>query len=95
MVKWSVTSAQAADPDAVRLLHGGTRDEAVQRRLAVAPDALLECAAQLGLVGLADEVAGLVVERGVEEKPLVGQPEGLSGLRQDTLAERQKLLAFR
>ena len=60
------------DPDAVGLLQGRARDERVQGRLAVAPDALLECAAQLGLVGLADEIAGLVLESGVEEEALVG-----------------------
>ncbi len=67
----------------------------MQRRLAVAPDALLERAAQLGLVGLAHEIAALVVERGVQEKTLVGKPERLAGLAQDALAERQQLLAFR
>ena len=67
----------------------------MQRRLAVAPDALLERAAQLGLVGLAHEVAGLVVERRVEEEPLVGQPERLARLADAALAECDELLAFR
>ena len=67
----------------------------MQRRLAVAPDALLERAAQLGLVGLAHEIARLVVERGVQEEALVGEPERLAGLAQDALAEREQLLAFR
>ncbi len=68
----------------------------MQRRLAVAPDALLERAAQLGLVGLAHEVARLVVEGGVEEEALVGEPEGLAGLRGAApLRSRQELLAFR
>ena len=67
----------------------------MHRRLAVAPDALLERAAQLGLVGLAHEVVALVVERGVQEEALVGEPERLAGLAQDALAERQQLLAFR
>ena len=71
------------------------RCERVQRRLAVAPDALLERPAQLGLVGLAHEVATLVVESGIQEEPLVGEPERLAGLAQHALAERQQLLAFR
>ena len=68
----------------------------MQRRLAVAPDALLERAAQLGLVGLAHEVAGLVVERRVQEEALVGEPErACSDAAEHALAERQELLAFR
>ncbi len=67
----------------------------MQQRLAVAPDALLERTAQLGLVGLAHEVAALVVERRVQEEALVGEPERLAGLAQATLAERHQLLAFR
>jgi hypothetical protein len=67
----------------------------VQRRLAVAPDALLECAAQLGLVGLAHEIARLVIERGVQEEALVGELERLVGLLEAALAESEELLAFR
>ena len=67
----------------------------MQRRLAVAPDALLERAAQLGLVGLAHEIAGLVVEGGVQEEALVGEPEGLVRLADAALAEGDELLAFR
>ena len=67
----------------------------MKRRLAVAPDALLERAAQLGLVGLAHEVTRLVVEGGVQEEALVGEPEGLVRLRGHALAEGEELLAFR
>ena len=49
----------------------------MQRRLAVAPHALLERAAQLRLVGLAHEVVALVVEGGVQEEALVLEPEVL------------------
>ena len=74
-----------ADPDAVGLLQGSTGRERVQGRLAVAPDALLERAAQLGLVGLAHEVARLVLEGGVQEEALVGELEGLARLRMPPL----------
>ena len=84
-----------ADAHAVGLLDGGARGEGVQRRLAVAPDALLERPAQLGLVGLAHEIARLVVEGGVQEEALVGEPEGLAGLADAALAEGYELLAFR
>ncbi len=67
----------------------------MQRRLAFAPDALLERAAQLGLVGLAHEVARLVVEGGVQEEALVGELEGLAGLTDAALAKCYELLAFR
>ena len=67
----------------------------MQRRLAVAPDALLERPAQLGLVGLAHQIARLVVEGGVQEEALVGEPERLAGLADSALAEGYELLAFR
>ena len=71
-----------ADAHAVGLLSGAPDAERVQRRLAVAPDALLERAAQLGLVGLAHEIAALMVERGVQEEALVGElRSGLPGSR--------------
>ena len=66
----------------------------MQRRLAIAPDALLERAAQLGLVGFAHELAGLMVEGGVEEEALMGEPERLAGLADAALAQGYQLLAF-
>ena len=87
-MKWSVDFRPGADAHAVGLLHGRARDERVQRRLAVAPDALLERAAQLGLVGLAHQIARLVVEGGVQEEALVGELERLVGPRESALAER-------
>ena len=82
-----------ADANAIGLLDaaGGER---VQRRLAVAPDALLERAAQLGLVRFAHELARLVVEGGVQEEALVGEPERLAGLADAALAQGYELLAF-
>jgi hypothetical protein len=66
----------------------------VHRRLTVGPDALLERAAQLGAVGLAHEVAALMIEGRVEEEALVLDIEVLVRLADATLAERDKLLAF-
>jgi hypothetical protein len=82
-----------ADANPVGLLDA-TGCEGVQRRLAVAPDALLERAAQLGLVRFAHELARLVIEGGVEEETLVGEPEGLTGLADAALAQGYELLAF-
>ena len=83
-----------ADTNAVGLLYASAGRERLQVRLAVAPDALLERAAQLGLVGLADEVARLVVESRIEEEALVREPDRFSGFANTALAERDKLLAF-
>ncbi len=46
-------------------------------------------------MGLAHQVARLVVEGRVEEEALVGEPEGLAGLADAALAEGDQLLAFR
>ena len=51
-------------------------------------------AAQLGLVRFAHELTGLVVERGVQEEALVGEPEGLAGFADAALAQGYQLLAF-
>jgi hypothetical protein len=67
----------------------------VQWRLAFTPHTLLESAPQLGLVGLAHEIAGLVIERGVQEESLVGEAERLAGLTDSTLAQGYQLLTFR
>src|SRR6185312_14721784 len=83
------------DPNAVRLRHRGARDEAVHRRLAVAPHALLERAAQLGLVGLAHQIARLVVESRIQEEPLVREAEGSVRLRRGAATDREELLTFR
>src|ERR1039457_3353650 len=82
------------DAHAVGLLDGSAGGERVQVRLAVAPDALLERPAQLGLGGLAHEIARLVVECGVQEEALVGQPERLAGLADSALAAGYELLTF-
>ena len=69
-------------------------DERLDRRLAVGPDALLERAAQLGLVRLADEVVALVVERRVEEEAVVLELEVLVRLADATLAQGDELLTL-
>jgi len=66
----------------------------VGRRLAVAPDALLERTPHLGLVRLADEVVALVVERRVQEEAVVVEREVLARLTDAALAERHELLAL-
>jgi hypothetical protein len=66
----------------------------MHRRLAVRPHALLERAPELGLVRLADEIAPLVVERGIQEEPVVIEREVLFGLANAALSERHELLAF-
>jgi hypothetical protein len=85
----------SADPHAVGLLYGGARGEGIQRGLAFAPNALLERAAQLRLMGLAHEIGRLVIERGVQKESLMSKPERLAGLANSALAKGYKLLAFR
>jgi chromosome segregation protein len=63
-------------------------------RLAVGPHALLERARELGVVGLAYEAAGLVVEGRIEEEAVVFDLEVAVFLADSTLAESQQLLAF-
>ena len=46
-------------------------------------------------MGLAHEIAWLVVERGVEEETLVSELEGLAHLLETALAEGYELLTFR
>ena len=60
----------------------------------VGPDALLERAAQLGVVRLADEVVALVVEGGVEEEAVVLELEMPVLLADPALAEGQQLLTL-
>ena len=67
----------------------------MQQRLAVAPDALLERAAQLRLMGLAHEIAGLVIEGRVQKEPFVSEPKRLARFTDTALAESYELLAFR
>ena len=82
------------DPDAIGLLDARVVAEALQGRLAVGPDALLECPAQLRLVGLADQVAALVVERRIQEEAVVLEAEMLARLAHAALAEGHQLLAL-
>jgi hypothetical protein len=46
-------------------------------------------------VGFAYEVARLVIEGGVQEEALVGEPERLAGFTDAALAESYELLTFR
>src|SRR4051795_11107614 len=82
-----------ADPHAVGLLEPAVVAERMQRRLAVSPDALLERPAQLRLMGLADEVVALLLERRVQEEAVVLETDALRRLAR-SLAERDELLAF-
>ena len=70
-----------ADPDAVGLRDAAVLQERPGRGLVIGPDALLERAAKLGVVGLADEVVPLMVEGGVEEELVVLQLESLFSSR--------------
>src|SRR4051794_11140866 len=60
-----------ADAHAVRLRDLAVAVEQRRGRLAVRPHALLERALELGVVGLAYEAAGLVVEGRIQEEPVV------------------------
>ena len=94
IVKWSVDLGPGADPDPVGLRDAAVLDQRPRRRLLVGPDALLERAAQLGVVGLAHQVVALVVEGGVEEEALVLELEVLVLLADAALAEGEQLLAL-
>ena len=83
-----------ADPDAIGLRDAAVLEQRPRRRLLVGPDALLERAAQLGVVRLADEVVPLVVEGGVEEEALVLELEVLVLLADSALAKGEELLAL-
>src|SRR5215211_265064 len=83
-----------ADPYPVGLVDAAVLRQRVRRRLALGPHALLEGAAELGLVGLAHQVTTLVVERRVEEEAVVLDLEVLVGLADAALAERDELLAL-
>ena len=92
--KWSATSAQAR----IRTRSGcgdpAVLEQRAWRRLLVGPDPLLERAAQLGMVGLADEVVALMVEGRIEEELLVLELEVLVLFTDSALAERDELLAL-
>ena len=83
-----------ADPDPVGLRDAAVLEQRPRRRLLVGPDALLERAAQLGVVRLADQVVALVVEGRVEEELLVLELEVLVLLADAALAQGDELLAL-
>ena len=71
-----------------------SRVSARSGRIAVGPDALLEGAPELRRVRLAHDVVALVVERGVQEEPVVLELEVLVLLADPALAQGEELLAF-
>ena len=83
-----------ADADPVGLGDAAVLQQCARRRLLVGPDTLLERAAQLGVMRLADEVVALVVEGRVEEEALVLELEVLVLLADPALAQGDELLAF-
>ncbi len=84
-----------ADAHAIGLGDAAVAQKRPRGRLLVGPDALLEGAAKLGVMRLANEVVALVVERGVEEEALVLNLEVLVLLADPALAKRYELLALR
>ena len=76
-----------ADPHPVGLRDPAVLEQRPRRRLLVGPDTLLEGAPKLGMVRLAHEVVALVVERRVEEEPLVLELEVLVLLADAALAK--------
>src|SRR4030088_2395303 len=83
-----------SDAYAVRLRKLAVAQQGVGRRLAVAPDALLERTGQLGTVRFAHQVGALMVKRWIQKEPVVLELEVLAGLADAALAKRHKLLAF-
>ena len=94
IVTWSVDLGPGAQANAVGLGDAAVLEQRSRRRLLVGPDTLLERAAQLGVVGLADQVVPLVVEGRVEEEALVLELEVLVLLADAALAQGQQLLAL-
>ncbi len=83
-----------ADPNPVGLRDAAVLEQRPRGRLLVGPDALLEGATQLRVVGLANEVVALVVEGGVEEELVVLDLEMLVLLADTALPEGDELLAL-
>ena len=83
-----------ADPDPVGLGDAAVLEQSPRGRLLVGPDALLEGAAKLGMVRLADQVVALVVEGRIEEELVVLDLEVLVLLADTALAEGDQLLAL-
>ena len=83
-----------ADPHPVGLRDPAVLEQRARRRLLVGPDALLEGAPQLGVVRLAHQVVALVIERRVEEEPVVLDLEVLVLLADSALAQGDELLTL-
>ena len=84
-----------ADPNAVGLRDPAVLEQRPGRRLLVGPDALLERAAQLGVVRLADEVVALMVDGRLEEELLVLELEVLVVLADAALPQGDQLFTLR
>jgi hypothetical protein len=84
----------SADPDALGLADPAVLGRRVLRRLAIRPHALLEGAAQLGLVRLPHEIGALVVEGRIQEEPVVLEVEMTIGLADPALAKGEQLLTL-
>jgi len=83
-----------ADADAVRLRDAAVARQRVGGRLGIGPHALLESAAQLGLVRGAHDVVALMLERRIQEESLVVELEVLVVLADAALAQGDELLAL-
>ena len=83
-----------ADPHPVGLRDAAVLEQRPRGRLLVGPDALLEGAAKLRVMGLADQVVPLMVEGRVEEELVVLDLEVLVLLADSALAKGDQLLAL-
>src|SRR4051794_14515680 len=83
-----------ADAYAIGLWDAPVARQRMGRRLGVGPHALLERAAQLGLMGGAHDVVALVLEGRIQEEALVLELELLALLADGALAHGDQLLAF-
>ena len=82
------------DPHSVGLRDPAVLKQRARRRLLVGPDTLLEGAPQLGVVRFAHQVVALVIERRVEEEPVVLDLEVLVLLADSALAQGDQLLTL-
>ncbi len=82
------------DPDPVGLRNAAVLEQRPRGRLLVGPDALLEGATKLGVMGLANQVVPLVVEGWIEEELVVLYLEMLVLLADSALPEGDQLLAL-
>ena len=82
------------DADAVGLRDAAVAGQRLGRRLGVGPDALLEGAPQLGLVGGANDVVALVFECRIQEEAVMLDLEVLALFADASLAQGDELFAL-